>query len=165
MTALPAKRLGWTDRGVIAPGHWADVVVFNPKTVIDKATFFKPHQHSIGVDDVIVRGRFVLKAGKLTGARPGRPIKSVPTADSPRLKPQRRRVEFHRHHTNLGNWRSDRKASFGRAWRNVCRCGRRRSDGFVHHDDLQEPHARFVLQKPGWRAILQRGQGTRDRRL
>ena len=74
MTALPAKRLGWTDRGVIKPGFWADVAVFNPKTVIDKATFFKPHQYSVGVEHVIVRGRFVLKAGKMTGRRPGRPI-------------------------------------------------------------------------------------------
>eukprot|EP00913_Durusdinium_trenchii_P010885 g10214.t1 len=84
MTGLPAKRLGWTERGVIKRGYWADVAVIDPQTVTDKATFLKPHQHSVGVESVIVRGRFVLKAGKLTGERPGRPILSVSTAGTQR---------------------------------------------------------------------------------
>lgn len=74
MTQLPAQRLGWKDRGVVAPGQWADLVVFDPKTVADKATFLEPHQHSVGVDHVLVRGEFVLKAGQMTGALPGRPL-------------------------------------------------------------------------------------------
>ena len=89
MTTLPAKRLGWTDRGAIQQGYWADVVVFDPKTVIDKATFFKPHQYSVGVEHMIIRGRFVLKSGKMTGQRPGRPILSVPVARTPRTKLRR----------------------------------------------------------------------------
>jgi N-acyl-D-amino-acid deacylase len=74
MTLLPARRLGWKDRGVIAQGHWADIVVFDPQTVADKATFADPHQHSIGIDHVLVRGKFVLKAGQMTGTLPGRPL-------------------------------------------------------------------------------------------
>ena len=89
MTRLPAKRLGWTDRGLIKPGWWADVVVFDPETISDKATFFKPHQYSVGVEHVIVRGRFVLKAGKMTECRPGRPIASVPVAKTAATKLRR----------------------------------------------------------------------------
>jgi len=74
MSALPAKRLGWKDRGLIKVGHGADVVVFDPATITDRATFLKPHQHSVGVKHVLVRGEFVLKNEKMTGKRPGRPI-------------------------------------------------------------------------------------------
>jgi N-acyl-D-amino-acid deacylase len=74
MTQLPAQRLGWTDRGVIATGNWADVVVFDPATVSDKATFLEPHQHSVGIDHVLVRGEFVLQAGRMTGKLPGQPL-------------------------------------------------------------------------------------------
>jgi N-acyl-D-amino-acid deacylase len=74
MTQLPAQRLGWSDRGVIAAGNWADVVVFDPATVSDKATFLEPHQHSVGFDHVLVRGEFVLQAGRMTGKLPGQPL-------------------------------------------------------------------------------------------
>ena len=74
MTLLPAQRLGWHDRGTIAPGQWADIVVFDPQKVIDKATFIEPHQHSIGIEQVLVRGEFVLKNGQMTGKLPGQPL-------------------------------------------------------------------------------------------
>ncbi len=74
MTELPARRLGWQDRGFIAADQWADIVVFDPRTVIDKATFLDPHQHSVGIEHVLVRGQFVLKAGKMTGKLPGQPL-------------------------------------------------------------------------------------------
>jgi N-acyl-D-aspartate/D-glutamate deacylase len=74
MTSLPASRLGWTDRGRIAVGAWADLVVLDPETIADKATFLEPHQHSVGVDHVLVGGKFVLKDGMMTGELPGRPI-------------------------------------------------------------------------------------------
>jgi N-acyl-D-aspartate/D-glutamate deacylase len=74
MTVLPARRLGWKDRGGIATGQWADVVVFDPQTVIDKATFLDPHQHSVGIEHVFVRGQAVLKEGKMTGKLPGKPV-------------------------------------------------------------------------------------------
>jgi N-acyl-D-amino-acid deacylase len=74
MTSLPAARLGWTDRGGIRKGSWADIVVFDPKSITDQATFATPHRHSTGVKDVIVRGRRVLADGKLTGELPGQPL-------------------------------------------------------------------------------------------
>jgi N-acyl-D-amino-acid deacylase len=74
MTALPARRLGWTNRGQLAIGTFADITVFNPKTISDKATFLKPHQHSVGITHVLVAGRFVLRSGKLTGQLPGKPL-------------------------------------------------------------------------------------------
>jgi hypothetical protein len=83
MTGLPARRLGWSERGQIAPGQWADVVVFDPESISERATFLEPHRHSVGVEHVLVRGRFVLRSGAMTGARPGRPIASVPSAATP----------------------------------------------------------------------------------
>lgn len=74
MTALPARRLGWHDRGRLAVGAIADVTVFDPNTVTDKATFLKPHQHSVGITHVLVDGQFVLRNGKMTGRLPGRPV-------------------------------------------------------------------------------------------
>ena len=53
----------------------ADVVVFNPATIIDKATFEKPHQYAEGISDVIVNGQLVLLEGKVTGDRPGRTLR------------------------------------------------------------------------------------------
>lgn len=74
MTVLPASRLQWKQRGRIATGCYADIVIFNPETVLDLATFTQPHQHSVGIDDVLVNGQHVLANGKLTGKRPGRPV-------------------------------------------------------------------------------------------
>jgi dihydroorotase/N-acyl-D-amino-acid deacylase len=74
MTTLPARRLGWRDRGVLKTGAWADLVVFDPETVIDKATFLKPHQQSGGVAHVVVRGQFVLRDNQMTGTLPGQPL-------------------------------------------------------------------------------------------
>jgi dihydroorotase/N-acyl-D-amino-acid deacylase len=74
MTALPARRLGWVDRGLIRTGQIADLTVFDSATVADKATFLKPHQHSVGILHVLVAGTFVLKNRVLTDRRPGRPV-------------------------------------------------------------------------------------------
>ncbi|MBE0555987.1 MAG: amidohydrolase family protein, partial [Proteobacteria bacterium] len=59
MTSLPANRVGLLDRGILRPGMFADVVVFNPNTVIDKATFENPHQYSQGIEQVFVNGQIV----------------------------------------------------------------------------------------------------------
>ena len=59
------------DRGLLRPGMWADVAVFNPRTIADKATYENPYQYAIGVDYVIVNGKVVIDQGKHTGARPG----------------------------------------------------------------------------------------------
>jgi dihydroorotase/N-acyl-D-amino-acid deacylase len=75
MSAFPAQRLGLSDRGIIRPGMKADVVVFNPATVKDLATFEKPHQYAEGVSAVIVNGQLALSDGKMTGARAGRALR------------------------------------------------------------------------------------------
>ncbi len=71
MTSLPAQRLGWKDRGVIREGAFADVVLFNPETVIDRSTFADPTALSTGIEKVFVNGVLVWDSGKPTGARPG----------------------------------------------------------------------------------------------
>jgi N-acyl-D-amino-acid deacylase len=78
MTSLPAKRLGWTDRGTIREGAYADLVLFNPDTVIDRATFAKPTELSTGIEKVFVNGVLVWSEGAPTKATPGRVLtKSV----------------------------------------------------------------------------------------
>jgi dihydroorotase/N-acyl-D-amino-acid deacylase len=74
MTSAVADRLGLHDRGQVRPGLCADVVVFDPATVADRATFTEPHQLSVGIRDVWVNGRRVLRDGRHTGALPGRPV-------------------------------------------------------------------------------------------
>ena len=72
MTSLPARRLGWKDRGVIREGAFADLVLFDPETVIDRSTFAKPFELPAGIEKVLVNGELVWDADKPTGARPGR---------------------------------------------------------------------------------------------
>lgn len=81
MTQLPAQRLGWKNRGLIAPGGIADVVVFDPKIVADKATFIEPHQYSVGIDDVLIAGKFALRSGRLGDELLGRPIPKSEAVD------------------------------------------------------------------------------------
>jgi N-acyl-D-amino-acid deacylase len=72
LTALPAANLKLDRRGRLVPGYFADVVVFDPATIRDNATYAKPQQLASGVDDVFINGVQVLKDGKHTGAKPGR---------------------------------------------------------------------------------------------
>ena len=72
MSGLPAQRLKLYDRGLIRPGMKADLAIFDPATVADKATFEQPHQYAVGVKYVLVNGKLVIDAGKLTSERPGR---------------------------------------------------------------------------------------------
>jgi N-acyl-D-amino-acid deacylase len=72
MSAFPAGRLGLTDRGVLRERLKADVVVFEPSTIRDVATFEQPHQYAEGVSLVVVNGQIVFEAGTMTSARPGR---------------------------------------------------------------------------------------------
>ncbi|HET7551687.1 MAG TPA: amidohydrolase family protein, partial [Gemmatimonadaceae bacterium] len=71
MTGMPARRLGLRDRGQVAEGMYADLVVFDPATVEDRATFEDPHQYPVGIDYVLVNGVAVVDGGKFTDARPG----------------------------------------------------------------------------------------------
>ena len=75
LTSLPAANMKLKKRGLLKPGYYADVVVFDPKTINDHATFNKPHQYSTGVSDVFVNGQQVLKEGQHTGAIPGRVVR------------------------------------------------------------------------------------------
>ena len=75
MTGLPAAQFGFKDRGVLRQGGFADLVVFNPKTVHDGATFETPTEPAIGIDSVFVNGSPVWQQGKASGERPGRPIR------------------------------------------------------------------------------------------
>src|SRR5438093_961285 len=75
MTSLAAQRVGLMDRGLVRPGMYADITVFDPATVIDRATFEKPHQTSVGIEYVFVNGQMVLKKGQITTARPGRGLR------------------------------------------------------------------------------------------
>jgi len=72
MTSFPAQRYQLVDRGLIRPGMWADIVVFDETTVADKATFQKPHAYSEGFAYVLVNGEPVIDHGVHTGARPGK---------------------------------------------------------------------------------------------
>jgi dihydroorotase/N-acyl-D-amino-acid deacylase len=71
MSSAVATRLSIGDRGVLKNGLWADIVVFDPETIADKATFEKPHQLSVGMKYVFVNGVTVVRDGKHTGAKPG----------------------------------------------------------------------------------------------
>lgn len=75
LTSLPAQNLGIKQRGRLAEGFHADVVVFDPAAIRDHATFEKPHQYATGVRHVLVNGTLVLKDGEHTGARPGRVVR------------------------------------------------------------------------------------------
>ena len=75
MTSAPARRLGLWDRGLIRPGFKADITIFNPDTIIDKATFMEPHQYPEGIEYVIVNGTVVIDEGEHTGALPGRVLR------------------------------------------------------------------------------------------
>ncbi len=75
LTSLPASNLKIERRGSLAPGYFADVVVFDPQTIIDHATFAEPHQYSTGVLHVFVNGTQVLRDGEHTGATPGRVVR------------------------------------------------------------------------------------------
>ena len=74
-SALPAQRMRFTDRGVLKQGMWADVVIFDPSTIRDLATFEQPNQLSQGMDYVLVNGVPVIADGKVTGALPGKVIR------------------------------------------------------------------------------------------
>jgi dihydroorotase/N-acyl-D-amino-acid deacylase len=75
MTSLPAARVGLLDRGILRPGFMADVVAFDPETVGARSSYRDPLHYSEGVPYVAVNGELVVDAGKITAARPGRPIK------------------------------------------------------------------------------------------
>jgi len=77
MTSLAASRVGLLDRGILRPGAFADIAVFDPKTIRDLATFSDPMHYSVGVRYVFVNGRPVVWDGSITDERPGRPVRGA----------------------------------------------------------------------------------------
>ena len=75
MTYLAASDLHIDYRGLLRPGFFADVVVFDPTTVAARATYESPHQYAVGVSDVFINGVQVLRNGEHTGAKPGRVVR------------------------------------------------------------------------------------------
>jgi len=75
MTSMPARAFRFDDRGMIHPGYWADIVIFDPDTITDNATFTEPHQYSTGFAWVIVNGVPVVKNDEITGERPGQVVR------------------------------------------------------------------------------------------
>ncbi len=75
MTGMPAARLGLDGRGVLRVGAYADVVVFDPATVADKATFREPHQYPVGIEYVVVNGTLAVDGGRFSDARAGRVLR------------------------------------------------------------------------------------------
>ena len=75
LTKLSADKLSIKDRGLLVPGYFADIVIFDPEEIADKATFAEPHQYAVGVNHVFVNGQQVLKDGEPTENRPGRFVK------------------------------------------------------------------------------------------
>jgi N-acyl-D-amino-acid deacylase len=80
MTGLPAQILGLKDRGLVRTGYWADLVLFDPQTIADQATFTEPHQYPEGIPYVFVNGVAVMDDGKFTKATPGKVL--TPEKDS-----------------------------------------------------------------------------------
>jgi len=74
LSALPATNLGLDHRGFLREGMFADIVVFDPATIADRATFAQPHQYAVGMKHIFVNGVQVLKEGEHTGAKPGRAL-------------------------------------------------------------------------------------------
>ena len=83
LTSFPAETISVPDRGRLKPGYYADVVVFDPATIQDHATFANSHQLSTGVADVLVNGRFALRNGKPTGAATGRYVRGRAWSGAP----------------------------------------------------------------------------------
>jgi N-acyl-D-amino-acid deacylase len=81
MSGFAASRIGLADRGRLAPGMAADVVVFDPATVIDRATVAEPFQYPAGIEAVIVNGVVALRDGQRSAARRGRALRPTAAAD------------------------------------------------------------------------------------
>jgi N-acyl-D-aspartate/D-glutamate deacylase len=75
MTGVAARALGLRDRGLLRPGAWADVAVFDPARITDRSTYADPHRYATGVSTVVVNGELVIDGGDHIGALPGRVLR------------------------------------------------------------------------------------------
>lgn len=74
-TGLPAEMLGFKDRGLLKESYVADILIFDPARIQDRATFADPHRYSLGVDYVLVNGKIVIRQGEFTGTLAGKPLR------------------------------------------------------------------------------------------
>jgi N-acyl-D-aspartate/D-glutamate deacylase len=84
MTSLNAAKIGLSDRGLLQPGRFADITIFDPNRVIDRSTYTDPFHYSEGIEYVIVNGRLVLDKGTHTGARAGRALRHQSASTAPK---------------------------------------------------------------------------------
>jgi dihydroorotase/N-acyl-D-amino-acid deacylase len=89
MTGLPASRMGLGDRGRVVEGLMADLVVFDPAIVADRATFAEPHQYPAGIDYVVVNGQVTVDNGAMTTIRAGRVLRHQARPRSAETRPSR----------------------------------------------------------------------------
>ncbi len=75
MTLLPAKAMGLKDRGQIVEGTKADITIFNPKTILDQATFEDPHRYSVGIEYVLINGKLAVEQGLFNPIKSGKVLK------------------------------------------------------------------------------------------
>ena len=75
MTSLPAQTFGFRDRGLIREGFAADLVIFDENTIVDRATYDKPHQYPVGISYVFVNGQLVLSGDQMTNTLPGQALR------------------------------------------------------------------------------------------
>jgi N-acyl-D-amino-acid deacylase len=76
MTSLPAQRFRISDRGLLRTGMYADITIFDPETIIDKATYAEPHQFPEGIKQVIINGKIAVDNGKFTGILAGQTLRA-----------------------------------------------------------------------------------------
>ncbi len=86
LTSFPAANLGIADRGSLKTGNFADLAIFDPKTIADRATFAQPQQYAVGMRHVFVNGVQVLRSGEHTGAKPGRVVTGPGTGRCPQVQ-------------------------------------------------------------------------------
>jgi N-acyl-D-amino-acid deacylase len=75
MTSMPAETMGLQDRGILRDNYRADLVIFDPQTIIDKSTFTNPHQYPAGIEYVIINGRLAVDGGVFMDIRSGQVLK------------------------------------------------------------------------------------------
>jgi N-acyl-D-aspartate/D-glutamate deacylase len=76
---MNAAKIGLAGRGLLQPGYWADITLFDPQTISDRATYDQPHQYPAGIPYVIVNGRIVLDGGRNSGATAGQVLRHQPS--------------------------------------------------------------------------------------